>query len=137
MLLQNKSDCVEWTKYKNKNGYGVLRVGNKNKLAHRHIWEESFGTIQGGLCVCHKCDNPSCINIEHLFLGTHADNMRDMANKKRSVSSGRNQNTGKKVCKSGHEFTKENTYIEKNGRHCRRCRKISKDKYNMKIRKQK
>lgn len=51
--------------------------------AHRFAWISAFGPIQDGLHVCHRCDNPACVNTEHLFLGTASDNARDMVSKGR------------------------------------------------------
>ena len=59
-------------------GYGSLRENHKAVYAHRVAWREFVGPIPFGLCVLHRCDNPPCINPDHLFLGTQADNMRDM-----------------------------------------------------------
>lgn len=81
--------CQVWTGRTNKLGYGTMTVGSRTDksrrsvLAHRLSWEIGIGTIPSGLCVCHKCDNPPCVRLSHLFLGIHADNMRDMAKKKR------------------------------------------------------
>lgn len=60
-----------------------LTARQKNYLAHRFAWAEVHGEIPAGMFVCHKCDRPSCINVDHLFLGTHADNMADMRAKGR------------------------------------------------------
>lgn len=78
-------DCWDWNACK-VDGYGVLMFRAKSQKAHRVSWIIHNGDIPKGLFVCHKCDNPSCSNPDHLFLGTNADNMRDMAEKKRTVS---------------------------------------------------
>ena len=69
----------------NSGRYPQLYINGLHINAHRHIWEECFGQIPPGLCVCHHCDNPACINPEHLFLGTQTDNMRDRQSKNRQA----------------------------------------------------
>jgi hypothetical protein len=66
-------------------GYGSLKVSGKVIDTHRLSWIMHNGPIPSGMYVCHKCDNPKCVNPEHLFLGTHSDNMKD-AYKKGRVS---------------------------------------------------
>lgn len=93
MYKVNKSDkeCWEWQGYLNKGGYGTQIVGSrmngsrKQVLAHRLFYELTHGTIKDGLCVLHSCDNPRCVNPEHLFTGTRADNHKDMVKKNRRV----------------------------------------------------
>src|SRR5262249_50208468 len=76
-------DCWEWTSYRDPNGYGRLSIDNYPHLAHRLAWEFNRGPIPGGMHVLHRCDNPSCVKPEHLFLGSHDDNMADKMRKKR------------------------------------------------------
>lgn len=83
------SGCFIWAGSCKSGGYGytwLLRrpsTLNKKILAHRLAWLLDGRVIPEGLCVLHKCDTPSCVNPGHLFLGTQADNMRDMAKKGR------------------------------------------------------
>lgn len=79
----NENGCKEWIAGKTSDGYGVFNINNKSLLAHRVSYEFFFGVNPEGMLVCHKCDNPSCVNHLHLFLGSQADNMKDMKNKGR------------------------------------------------------
>lgn len=84
------SGCWLWTGGRStaRNGfqYGVMKVGGKPVRAHRVAWEVANGPIPAGAFVCHHCDTPLCVNPAHLFLGTHDDNMEDMARKGRGRS---------------------------------------------------
>ena len=81
-LLRNRR-CWAWVAYRDPKGYGRLNVDGQSVLAHRLAWILTNGEIPEGMCVCHKCDNPGCVNPNHLFISDHAGNMRDMAKKGR------------------------------------------------------
>ena len=85
--VMTMSDCIEWQGTKDSAGYGKVYIPGRGHVgAHRLAWEEANGPIPDGLWVLHHCDNRPCVNVEHLFLGTHEDNMRDMAAKGRSAN---------------------------------------------------
>lgn len=81
--------CVHWggaTTKQNKHGHGKLRVRGRDVVAHRFSYEHFIGPVHDGLRVLHKCDNPVCVNPDHLFLGTQKDNMVDKMLKGRAGS---------------------------------------------------
>jgi len=84
-----RGECQEWIGTIDRKGYGVFeeRVdGNRHvALAHRRAYELTTGAIPPGMLICHKCDNPPCVNPAHLFVGSHKDNTRDMLEKWRGV----------------------------------------------------
>lgn len=80
------SGCIEWTGSRFTNGYGILTHKDRHLLAHRVAWQEANGPIPEGMVVMHLCDNRPCVNVEHLRLGTQADNMRDAKEKGRLKS---------------------------------------------------
>lgn len=90
--------CWNFTGHRDKNGYGKLRWKGKGMLAHRVSYMIVNGYLPDDLLVCHKCDNPSCINPQHLFLGTNYDNTMDAVRKGRKFipdSRGENHGGGK------------------------------------------
>jgi hypothetical protein len=77
--------CWEWTLCRDRHGYGRVTIpGKRTHLAHRVAWMLTNGPPPPGLFVLHNCDNPPCVNPDHLRLGTQADNMHDMALRRRS-----------------------------------------------------
>lgn len=87
-------ECRFWAKVQKSDGCWMWRGGKSDKrgygltcgdYAHRVSWKLHRGEIPEGLEVCHHCDNPSCVNPEHLFVGTRQDNLKDMARKGRQV----------------------------------------------------
>ncbi len=88
-IPEPNTGCWLWTKYTLSAGYGLSSHQQKSWLAHRLSYAAYFED-PGGLFVCHKCDTPSCVNPNHLFLGTHQENMDDAAVKGRMPCGNRN-----------------------------------------------
>lgn len=86
-VLKDENGCWEWLGYINPYGYGIAGFRTKLWPAHRLAWFFTYGDIPTGLKICHKCDNRKCVRIDHLWLGTQADNVADMIakNRKRSL----------------------------------------------------
>jgi len=115
-------ECWEWSGSCDKAGYGRITLDGKSLLTHRVSWEIHNGMkIPDGAFICHHCDNPSCVKPEHLYAGSHTDNMRDRLIRGRGPKRFRNSH-----CRHGHEYTNENSYFHPGTglRQCRECRRI-------------
>lgn len=83
--VQKGQGCWIWTAYRDRKGYGQLRVNGICHYAHRFSWELHYGPIPDGLWVLHKCDNPACVNPKHLYLGKSENNIKDMVDRDRTA----------------------------------------------------
>lgn len=128
-----ENECWLWTACRNDQGYGsAFTPRGTHDKAHRVSWELHFGPIppgQGphGTCVLHRCDNPSCVNPNHLFLGTNRDNAIDRQRKGRTkcLELGPKKNSAKPTCPAGHPVNEINTGRRRNNgtRYCRVCQR--------------
>lgn len=89
VMPEPNTGCWLWFGQFDKDGYGLLKTGSKdkwnNERAHRVSYRINIGPIPEGYFICHKCDNPACVNPDHLFAGNHIDNVTDMISKGRKV----------------------------------------------------
>lgn len=120
------NDCWPWMGAKS-NGYGVTRWKVDGNWKTKNVTRLIMNVQDKDLYVCHKCDNPSCVNPTHLFLGTNEINILD------SVKKEKHWNANKNHCPSGHPYSGENLYLlrhlSKNGnfvnhRMCKTCNRL-------------
>lgn len=82
-VIDYATGCWVWTGGKNSEGYGRIKFNGKLLLTHRLSYQDSVGPIPEGQYVLHRCDNRSCFNPDHLYIGTQIDNMQDRRRKGR------------------------------------------------------
>lgn len=128
--VRQSAECWTWTGTKSYQGYGSLRnESGQMEKAHRVAWriyvgEIPLGSGPHGTCVLHRCDNPSCVNPKHLFLGSNRENAIDRQRKGRtkSLDLGPKKNAARPTCPRGHLVNDCNTGRRLNGsRYCRVC----------------
>jgi hypothetical protein len=121
--VRGEDECWEWRLSKSKDGYGFSCVGGKIQLASRLAFTLSGGALtEEKPYVCHKCDNPSCCNPNHLFAGSQKDNMHDMIQKGRARpghrNKGKSQQAGQSDTKKVSRLAKE---LQSKSVVCKRC----------------
>jgi HNH endonuclease len=117
--LQADDECLVFMGARARKGYGHMTICGKNYRTHRLAWIAAYGPIPEGMCVLHHCDNPPCCNVDHLWLGTSADNNADM------IAKDRQYQRPKTLCLHGHPFEGSNLYVDPKGRRsCRTCRRV-------------
>lgn len=124
-------ECWGWAGAKTPDGYGKLKTSGHRIYAHRLSYEIHHGPIPYGQHVLHRCDNPSCTRPDHLFAGTHSDNMKDC------LAKGRYFNQRRTHCLNGHPYSENAIYSKlehtEHRRTCRKCnavyRKRTREKY--------
>jgi hypothetical protein len=124
--------CWLWKAARNAEGRAMFHLGDRMHNASRIAWSLHNGLeFPEGKYACHSCDNPLCVNPHHIWPGSPSENSKDAEKKGRVKIPKFARNRGLTHCKWGHEFSLENTYIERDGsRACRKCdRKYAREAY--------
>lgn len=112
-----QGECWQWLDTE-RFGYGQVDIDGKRQMAHRYSYELVIGPVPAGLFLRHKCDNPICVNPDHLTPGTHQQNMDDMVERRRHKTH-REPITH---CPKGHEYTPANKrYLKRGDYYCLQC----------------
>lgn len=115
---RDPNGCWLWTGPTSE-GYGRITIGGSSRAVHRLVYALCIGEIPPGLLIRHACDVRHCVRPDHLDIGTHADNSRDMVERGRSA---RNSLADRTHCPNGHAFNEGNTYWWNGARQCRTCK---------------
>lgn len=128
IIPEPMSGCWLWMGERQGLGYGVFRLesdGTRHRVT-RIVWALTQGEIDDSLFACHKCDNPGCVNPDHIFLGTAKDNIADAVKKGRNYKGGSKSYPARDMthCKRGHPLSGTNIYSGRR-RQCKACHKMN------------
>ncbi len=96
---EKQGDCLICTCTPTRGGYAAISVNGEKRRAHRVVWAAHNGPIPKGMVIRHSCDTPACVEIDHLLIGTQADNIRDMFERGRNANLGGENNGQSKLTK--------------------------------------
>lgn len=128
--VDKSGSCWTWQGARGRGGYGRFSLALGTLSAHRLAYTLLVGSIPKGMCVCHRCDNPPCVNPDHLFVGTYRDNIRDMMQKgRRRTRKARRGTDGTLHCSlcrrilSPDQFTRDNSCQRGYRYYCKPCQR--------------